>query len=490
MTRHLLAIDNGSQSTKVLVVDENGVVKASARVGLRPYEIPAPGQSVHPGDDVWLSIQQACQIALSRFDGDPGTIVGVGLCTIRFCRALMRADGTLAEPMMSWMDERVGRAHEPSEAVARISTSSGYIAHRLTGEFRDAAANYQGVWPIDQQTWRFSTDPAAYEATGMAPGMLFELVDPGATLGSVTHAAAEATGIPAGTPVFAAANDKAVEALGAGLTDEGQLLLSLGTYISSMTIAPGASSGASYWANFGSKPGQYLAESEGIRRGMWTISWFRSLLQHVPDSAARPLDDIGAEPPSGLTAAPGDDLYALEAELSREAEQVPLGSDGVTAVLDWLAPADEPFRRGALLGFSGSQGRAHIHRAILEGIAFTMADHADAMQAELGHRYTSLTVTGGGANSALMLQLAADAFGLPVRRARTDDAAGIGAAVCAAVGAGLYDSWDSAVARLVHTTDAAVPGSGAPLAARLRVRHRGVRERIRDLSAWVAEQDH
>ncbi|MFP3416180.1 sugar kinase, partial [Bacillus sp. SIMBA_074] len=86
----------------------------------------------------------------------------------------------------------------------------------------------------------------------------------------------DATGLPAGLPVFATANDKAVEALGAGLSRPDQLLLSLGTYISSMTVAGEPGAGERHWVNFGSRPGQYLAESAGIRRGMWTVSWFRS----------------------------------------------------------------------------------------------------------------------------------------------------------------------------------------------------------------------
>ncbi len=109
----VVAIDNGSQSTKVLVVDETGRVRAQARVGLRPYATPAPGRSVHPDDDVWDSIVRACRLAMDRFDGDPAEVVGIGLCTIRFCRALLRPDGALAEPLLSWMDERVSRPHVP-----------------------------------------------------------------------------------------------------------------------------------------------------------------------------------------------------------------------------------------------------------------------------------------------------------------------------------------------------------------------------------------
>ena len=177
MTPYLLAIDNGSQSSKVTIFDSRGHALASASRRLEPYDTSVPGHAVHPGDDIWDSIRAACRDALARFPGDPADIVAVGLCTIRFCRALLAEDGGLAEPVLSWMDERVSRAYEPGNPLTRyVTTSSGYITHRLTGRFVDAAANYEGVWPIDHDTATWSSDPAVYASTGMARDMLFDLV--------------------------------------------------------------------------------------------------------------------------------------------------------------------------------------------------------------------------------------------------------------------------------------------------------------------------
>ncbi|MEO7078332.1 MAG: FGGY family carbohydrate kinase, partial [Rhodococcus sp. (in: high G+C Gram-positive bacteria)] len=119
MAAYVVAIDNGSQSTKVSIIDADGRTHASARVALRPYESPAIGHSVHPDDDVWDSIATACRTALDRFSGDRNEIVAVGLCTIRFCRAILDADGFLAEPMLSWMDSRVGQPYERNNDRAR-----------------------------------------------------------------------------------------------------------------------------------------------------------------------------------------------------------------------------------------------------------------------------------------------------------------------------------------------------------------------------------
>lgn len=471
--KYIVAIDNGSQSTKVSIVDAEGRMHASARVGLQPYASPAPGHVVHPGDDVWESIASACRQALSRFTGDPSEIVAIGLCTIRFCRAILDKNGSLVEPMLSWMDVRVGLAYSRTSEHARyVTTSSGYITHRLTGAFRDTSANYQGVWPIDTQTWRWATDEDAFTSTGMPREMLFDLVDPGDELGTVTKAAAAATGLPAGVAVYATANDKAVEALGAGLRSESELLLSLGTYVSSMTIGTEVHESEQYWVNFGSQPGRYLYESEGIRRGMWTVSWFRSLLE--------------SENP-GASEENGDRLYDLEGRLNVGAADVPPGSNGLMTVLDWLAPADAPYRRGALIGFDGSQGRFHIHRSILEGIAFTMADHAATMASALNRRFDTIILSGGGARSDLMAEIVANVFGVRVTRAETDDAAGMGAAICAAVGSGMHSSWEDASARMVRHVLPVQPSTETSREyERYHKVHTELRARSSELFQWIS----
>ncbi|GGM94923.1 kinase [Lentzea pudingi] len=438
---YLIAIDNGSQSTKVSIVDEVGRVHASAQRPLRPYAHPSPGQVVHPDDDVWDSITEACTEAMQRFTGAPGEIAGVGLCTIRFCRALMDTDGRLTEPMLSWMDDRLAQPQGPSETRRLVSPSSGYVTLRLTGQRRDTAGNYEGMWPIDHETWRWPDSSPSYVDTGMPRDELFDLVDPGALLGTVTSEAAAATGLPAGLPVFATSNDKAVEALGSGLADE--LLVSLGTYIAAMTTGDRhtVDPAGRFWSNFGSVPGKYLYESNGIRRGMWTVSWYRQLVD----------SDLG--------------------ELEAGATAVEPGCGGLMTVLDWLAPGDHPYRRGALLGFDGTQGRYHVYRSILEGIALTMRRHSESMADALDREFPELIVSGGGSRSDLMMQIFADVFGRPVRRTRMSDAAGLGAAICAAVGSGVHPGWDSAVKAMVTTADVFTPSAAAEVYARIADDH-------------------
>ncbi len=438
---YVIAIDNGSQSTKVSIVDVSGRVVSEARQPLRPTDSPRPGVVEYPDDDLWDSIGVASRRAMAAFSGDHAQIVGVGLCTIRFCRALLKADGTLASPVMSWMDERVSRPYEHANPdVTYVTTSSGYISHRMTGEFRDTAANYAGVWPISVDRWEWRHDDEGFSDFGIARSMLFDLVMPGDQIGAVTPAASRHTAIPANTPVFATANDKAVEALGSGLRDSDTLVVSLGTYIASMTTGSrNVTDVDAFWSNFASIPHQYLYESVGVRRGMWTVSWWREILgAEVAENASR----------RGQSA----DQY-----LDERALDVPVGSDGLMVVLDWLAPTETPFRKGSLLGFDGRHGRFHVHRAILEGIALTMHRHARAMGQELDSHFSRLVLSGGGAQSDLFAQVFADVFDTSVERTTAPSGAGTGAAICAAVGAGVFDSWSDAVASLVSWRSPVVP---------------------------------
>ncbi len=407
-----LAIDSGSQSTKVSVIDAAGVVRAEARRPLRPYDLGPDGRAVHPDDDLWDALAVATRAAVTAYDGSAGDLVGVGLCGIRYCRALLDADGRLTEPVQSWMDSRVDRPVDADGRVATVTSAGGYLGIRLTGERRDSSANDQGVLP--------------------APDLLPDQVDPGAVLGHVTTEAARATGLAAGLPVFATANDKAVEALGTGLVEPGAVLVSLGTYITSMTVAaaPEAPVDDSFWINDAAVPGRHLVESRGIRRGMWTVSWLRGLV-----SAAAP--DL-VEP------------AAVEAWLEQGAADVPAGSGGLLTVPDWLAPPGEPHRRGMVVGLDASHGPHHLHRSVLEGIAMTMRGHVEAMEAALGVDPGRLLLSGGGARSPLMTRVVADVFGRRVERPAVADAAGLGAAICAAVGHGTHATFDTAVAAMTR----------------------------------------
>ncbi len=443
---YLIGVDCGTQSAKVVIYDARGNVVSRGQQVLQPMSRPRHGVAFHPGDDLWESIAAASRQALAGFDGNPLDIVGIGLCPIRCCKAFLKADGSLAEPVISWMDDRAYQPYVPDDpAVAYATTSSGYLAHRFTGEFRDTAANNISLqWPIDSDAWQWSDDPALYEQFGVTREMLFELQMPGDIIGRVTPGAAAATGIPVGIPVVATANDKAVETLGSGSLGETTALISLGTYIAAMVHGhENHQSATNFWTNFACVPNQYLYESNGVRRGMWTLTWFLDLLG---DEVAERAASLG---------------LSREEYIEREAERVPAGSDGLMTVLDWLAPTDKPFRKGMMLGFDARHTRGHIYRSILEAIALTMKDHVDAMCAELGITLEEIVVSGGGSRSPLFMRIFADVFGIPSSR-NVDvngdgGGASLGAAICAAVATGVHPDFKIAAASMSTGRERFVP---------------------------------
>ena len=435
--KYLMGIDEGSQSAKITIFDTAGNIVCEGKAPLKPYDLPRPGYVEHPGDDWWDAICKASRNCMDAFEGDPADIVGIGLCTIRCCRAYLKEDCTLAQPALSWMDIRMSQpyVHENPE-VRYITASSGYITHRLTGEKRDTISNYEYGWPVDVDNWKWSDDPAAYESTGMPRDMLFDLVMPGDILGYITEEAAAATGLPAGAPLVATGNDKAVEGLGTGCMGSTTACLSLGTYTTAMMEGTENLKGTSYaWPKFSSVPNKYLYDSNGIRRGMWTVSWFREVLGEGYKNLAEE---------QGMSA---------EEMLGHEAETVPVGSDGLMTVLNWLATPDARYQKGMMIGFDGRHTRAHIYRSILEAIAMTMKKHVDDMAGEVGTVFGRLIVTGGGSNSDVFMQILADVFDIPTVRNEVGGAAGLGSAICAAVAAGVYDSFEDAVANMVRVRD-------------------------------------
>lgn len=435
--RYLIGVDGGSQSTKVVIFDLEGNIVCQGRQDLKPMHLPAPGVAEHPADDLWDSLKAAGRQAMQKFTGNRADIIGLGLCTIRCCRVLLKADGTLAAPVISWMDLRLSRPYEHLDSQVRyVTATTGYITHRLTGEFNDTAANYEGQWPIDKDTWQWSEDPAVLRRYNLPREMLFNLLPPAAIAGHVTEKAAAATGFPAGIPVVTTANDKAVEALGAGLLPGPTALISLGTYITAMMQGQKNIEGAAhFFTNLAAVPHHYLYESGGVRRGMWTISWIKELLG---DEVALKAGARGITP---------------ENYLNEIASRVPAGSDGLMTALEWLAPPEKPYKKGIMIGFDARHGAAHMFRSILEGIALTMNNHVEALCRELGRELEQIIVSGGGSSGDLFMQIFADVFGLPAYRNAVNDSAGLGSALCAGLALGIYGDYREAVAKMVRVRD-------------------------------------
>jgi sugar (pentulose or hexulose) kinase len=441
MKQYIMAIDGGSQSTKVVIFDTAGTEICSHTVGLRALHLYGEERAEHPDDDLWESLKQACRGMFDKFTGDKNAIIGVGLGSIRCCRALLREDGNLASPVQNWMDLRLSRPYEhEDDSVRYVTTATGYLTHRLTGETRDTRSNYVGPWPIDPETLEWYPDGETFDSYTTPREMLFELADPASVLGRINRFASEACGIPEGIPVAATANDKAVEGLGAGLVNDGTVLVSLGTYITSMMAGDQYKPDTvNYWSNPGAVSGEFLYESSGIRRGMSTVTWIKDLLG---SDIILEADKKGISP---------------EAYLNALAADVPAGCGGLYTILHWLARPSHLHERGMMIGFNGSHKGPHMFRSVLEGIAFTMKNNAQAMWEERGVEPAGIIVSGGGSNGDLFMQIFSDVFGVPAHRNVVNGSASMGAAICTALALGVYRNRHEAIEHMVRRKDTFSP---------------------------------
>ncbi|WP_235179285.1 FGGY-family carbohydrate kinase [Bacillus cihuensis] len=436
-----MGIDNGSQSTKVAIYDFEGNEVAFGTFQLKETLSPEPGVVIHSDDDLWDSVYGAMRNCLADFTGNLQEIAGIGLCTIRCCRVLLKEDGHLAYPVISWMDSRLNKPYVHSDdQVKYVTSTSGYLGFRLTGEFKDSASNYEVHWPLDRETLNWSRDDEVFNAYGLTRDMVFELVKPGEKLGTLRPELADEFGLNQNIPVVATANDKAVEALGSGMKDERTIMVSLGTFISSMLLRNEYKENAlNFFPTLACIPFKYVYESNGIRRGMWTVSWFKKLIGEELVTEARKL------------------AVSEEEYLNRKAQNVPEGSDGLITILDWLSTPSEPYRKGIMIGFDQRHTKYHIYRSILEAIAFNIKNNIDDMLAEIDVTLNDLVVIGGGSKSDVMMQIIADLFGMPVHRREGSSSACLGAAICVCQHLSIYKDLYEAANKMVKTQKTFLP---------------------------------
>jgi sugar (pentulose or hexulose) kinase len=479
---HVVAIDVGTQSARALVVRPDGTIVAASRVPFTPYVAPRPGWAEQDPEVHWAAVGEACRRALAEPGVRRDALAGATITTQRSTVVVTDEAGTALRPAIIWLDDRrtdglppfggVGGAtaigfrllglrdtietfaaacearwiatHEPEvwSRTRRYLLLSGYLVHRLTGRFVDSSAAQVGYLPFDYRRFRWAA-PGDWRWTmaPIDPAWLPELVPPTGRLGAVTAAAAETTGLPEGLPVIAAAADKACEVLGSGAITPEIAAISYGTAASVNTTVARYMEVIPLIPPFPSAvPGAYSLEIQ-VYRGYWMVEWFKR--EFAAAEVAR-AEALGVAPEVLF-----DDLVA----------SVPAGSMGLTLQPYWSPGVriPGPEAKGAIIGFGDVHTRAHVYRAILEGLAYALRDGLERTARRTGVTPTALRIAGGGSQSPAAVQLTADVFGLPVGRGATHEASGLGAAIDATVGLGIHPDIGSAVAAMVRLGDVRDP---------------------------------
>jgi sugar (pentulose or hexulose) kinase len=472
MAENLLSIDVGTQSVRALIFDPKGALIAKQRVAYQPYYSDAPGLAEQNPKVFWTAICQACQGLWQKPEVKKDSIAAVALTTQRGTVVNVDEKGEPLRPAMIWLDQRRTKGLPPlggfwgaafalagaSETVAYLQAEaeanwirthqpeiwekthkylllSGYLTYLLTGKFVDSVGCQVGYIPFDYKSQNWEAKWGwKWQAVPVDPNKLPDLVPQVQQMGEISTAAAEATGMPVGLPLIAAAADKACEVLGAGALEPNVACLSYGTtatintthskYIEVIPLLPPYPAAVPMLYNFEIQ----------IYRGYWMVSWFKHEF--------------------GLREQRISDEKGIEAEVLFDdlLNAVPPGSQGLVLQPYWSPGLrfPGPEARGAIIGFGDVHTRAHIYRAILEGLAYSLQEGKDRTEKRSGVKITDLRIAGGGSQSDAAMQLTADIFGMPTTRPHVYEASGLGAAIDAAVGAKVHADFKTAVKEMTH----------------------------------------
>jgi xylulokinase len=312
--------------------------------------------------------------------------------------------------------------------AASLQSPGAYVLRHATGVTAVDPSNASSLALLDPRTRTWSAE--VLEATGIDPGMLSELGDATKAVGTVTAAFAEASGLAPETVVAVGCGDEMAATLGAGVFEPGEVCDVVGTAepVCAASAEPREDPTMLVECHPHADPDAWLLENPGFVSG-GNLRWWRD--QFAPEERQHEAEGLG-------------DAYD---ELSEEASLIPAGSDGVVflpAMQGAMAPEWNGAARGVFYGLTLAHTRDHMTRAILEGSAFGLRDILEAMK-NAGLDVRRLTIVGGGAKGPLWRQIKADVTGLPVRVPESVETTATGAAILAAVGAGVHDSVADAV---------------------------------------------
>ena len=479
----VLAIDCGTQSVRATVFDAAGQTLAHARFALDGYRASASGRHEIDVEALWAGVVAACQ-ALWREDAElKASLRAMAVTSQRGTLVPLDGAGRALAPAISWMDRRradrlpplplVWRAlfaaarasdvvdhlrreaevnwwaeHEPAmlARASKVMLVSGFLNWRLSGRCADATAAQVGYLPFDykRQAWCRPSD-WRWRALAVSPQQCPELVAASQALGAVSADAARETGLPLGLPIIAAGADKACEVLAAGALAPGVACLSAGTSVSIATGTPRYVEALPFAPAFpAALPGVYCSEIR-THCGFWLVRWF--------------LDEFG-QAERELAEQRG---VAAEAMFDALAASVPAGAGGLMLQPHWSPGVRHPAAeaRGAVIGFGPEHGRAHLARAILEGQAHAMREGRVLIERATGRAIERLVLVGAASRSELAMRIVTEVIGMPALRLQTPEAASLGAAMLAAVGAGVHADLAHARAAMAHEGRPLEPDAGA-----------------------------
>lgn len=442
-----LGLDIGTSGVKAILVAQSGHVEATALTPLT-LQTPRPGWAEQDPEAWWQATISSVRAVLEKVPNVK--VASIGISGQMHSSVFLDGAGDVIRPALLWCDgrttkqcaeitERAGgegklrdwvrnpalegftlpkvlwlRDEEPA-AYARLSKvllAKDFIRYRLTSAMATEPSDASGTLMYDPARMRWSDN--ILKAVGISKDLLPDVGWSSQILGNVSAHASELTGLTEGTPVVGGGADNACGAAGVGTITPGEAVASWGT--SGTVLAPTAQP----LVDPALRAHTFCHVTQGVWYIMGVVLSAGGAFGWYKDNFAREL---------------GNNDQALRV-LDEEAERIAPGADGVT-FLPYLQGERTPHRdasaRGAFLGLSLAHTRAHMTRAVLEGVCFALNDSLSVLK-ELGLSPRHLLLTGGGAKSPLIRRLQSEIFGVPVTTVNREEGPAYGAALLAAVG--------------------------------------------------------
>ena len=461
---YFLGLDVGTSAVKAALVDERGKTKGSAAVPLA-LSTPRPGWAEQDPRSWWKATLASVARVLAKTRVKGNRVASLGISGQMHSSVFLDAEGKVIRPALLWCDgrtteqcreitSRVGEAnlrdwvcnpalegftlpkvlwlarHEPDafRRLGKVVLPKDYVRYRLTGVLATEPSDASATLMYDTARRRWSAE--ILEAVGLGQGLLVDVGGSAEVLGRVSPASARASGLEAGTPVVGGGADNACGAVGVGLVSPGEAVASWGTSgtVLAPTTDPVVDPGMRVHTFCHAVPDTWYLMGVMLTAG-GAFAWHKRELARELSPAER-----------------------VDRLLNQEAQQAPIGALGLT-FLPYLQGERTPHRdaaaRGAFVGLSLAHTRAHLTRAVLEGIAFGMRDSLSIL-ADLRVPVARVLLTGGGARSPSIRRMQADVYGLDVVRVDNEEGPAYGAALLAAVGAGAFPDVSTACRRMIH----------------------------------------
>jgi xylulokinase len=480
MARKFLGIDIGTGGTRAVLIDENGRVLGSATAEHKPISAPHRGWAEQQPDDWWAAACKAVPACLANAKATADEVESVGLTGQMHGLVMLDADGKVLRPALIWCDQRTDeecreitakigakrlieltanpaltgftlpkiwwvQKHEPEiwKRVKKIMLPKDYVRYRLTGAHAIDVADASGTLILDVVNRRWSKEMMA--ASGLAEEMLPKVLESQEVSGKISADGAAASGLNVGVPVVAGAGDQAAGAVGMGIVRPGAVSATIGTsgVVFAATASPEFDPQGRIHTFCHAVPKRWHVMGVTQAAG-FSLRWFR--------------DQFGVE--GGVGDEVSRDAYD---RLQDEASHAPAGSDGVLwapYLMGERTPHLDPNARAALVGLSSTHTRAHVVRAILEGVAYSLRDTLSIF-ADLKLPVESIRLGGGGARGGLWRQIQADVYGMPVDIVEAEEGPAYGAALLAGVGVGAWKTVDDACDAAVRVASRVQPNAAS-----------------------------